>query len=118
VTEALACAGKRYVLYGRDPTRTARFGYGDFVLACSPGQFALVDEDGARRRQPTQEDTRAGIRLSDALEHIDIVGALSMPLDIPAEYRDVWMAADLVQALEARWTPEQLEGHRKAAAAQ
>jgi len=97
VVESVEQTGKRYILHGRDPARTARFGYGDFVLVSSPGQFAWVDEDGGERRQPTQEDTRAGIRVSDALEHIDIVGALGMALDIPAEYRDVWMAAELVK---------------------
>jgi trimethylamine--corrinoid protein Co-methyltransferase len=97
VVEALERAGKRYILYGRDPERTARFGYGDFVLVSSPGQFAWVDEDGDQRRQPTQEDARAGIRVGDALEHIDIVGAIGLATDVPAEYRDVWMAAELVK---------------------
>ncbi|RLC69082.1 MAG: hypothetical protein DRI52_09290 [Chloroflexi bacterium] len=97
VVESLEQAGKQYILHGRDPERTARFGYGDFVLVSSPGQFAWVDKDGGERRQPTQEDTRAGIRVSDALEHIDIVGAMAMALDVPAEYRDVWMAAELVK---------------------
>jgi trimethylamine--corrinoid protein Co-methyltransferase len=101
VAEALERAGKQYILYGRDPERTARFGYGDpetgFVLVSSPGQFAWVDEDGGPRRQPTREDAHAGIRVGDALEHIDIVGAMGMALDIPAEYRDVWLAAESVK---------------------
>ncbi len=97
VIESLERAGKQYVLYGRDPERAAHFGYGDFVLVSSPGQFAWVDEDGGQRRDPTQEDARAGIRVGDGLEHIDVVGALGMPLDIPAEYRDVWMAAELLK---------------------
>jgi len=97
VVEAIERAGKQYILYGRDPEQTARFGYGDFVLVSSPGQFAWVDEDGSQRRQPTQKDARAGIRVGDALEHIDIVGAMGMALDIPAEYRDVWMAAESVK---------------------
>lgn len=97
LAEALKRAGKQYVLHGRDAERTARFGYGDFVLASSPGQFAWVDEDDGQRRPPTQEDARTGIRVGDALDHIDIVGAMGMPLDIPAEYRDVWMAAELVK---------------------
>ena len=62
VVGALERAGKRYILHGRDPERTARFGYGDFVLVSSPGQFAWVDDDGVQRRQPTQEDAHAGIR--------------------------------------------------------
>jgi trimethylamine--corrinoid protein Co-methyltransferase len=97
VEKAIKQAGKQYALYGRDPDKTARFGYGDFVLVSSPGQFAWVDEDGDQRREPTREEASAGIRVGDALEHIDIVGAIGMALDIPAEYRDVWMAAELVK---------------------
>jgi trimethylamine--corrinoid protein Co-methyltransferase len=97
VTEAIDQAGKRFTLHGRDPERTARFGHGDFVLVSSPGQFAWVDEDGTQRREPSQEDARTGIRVGDALEHIDIVGAMGMALDVPTEYRDVWMAAELVK---------------------
>jgi trimethylamine--corrinoid protein Co-methyltransferase len=97
VMEAIAGGGKRFVLHGRDPDQTAGFGHGDFVLVSSPGQFAWVDEDGVQRREPTKADARAGIRVGDALEHIDMVGAMGMALDVPAEYRDVWMAAELVK---------------------
>src|SRR5512142_2520268 len=39
VLDSVARAGKKYVLYGRDRQRTARFGYGDLVLMSSPGQY-------------------------------------------------------------------------------
>jgi trimethylamine--corrinoid protein Co-methyltransferase len=97
VAEALEKAGKRFILYGRDRARMARFGYGDFVLVSSPGQFSWIDEDGGPRRDPTSEDARQGILVGDALEHINIVGALGMALDIPTPIRDVWMAAELVK---------------------
>lgn len=97
VAEALERAGKRFVLYGRDRAKMARYGYGDFVLVSSPGQFSWIEEDGGPRRDPTSEDARRGILVGDALEHIDIVGALGMALDIPTPIRDVWMAAELVR---------------------
>ena len=97
VVESLEKAGKRFILYGRDRTKVARFGYGDFVLVSSPGQFSWVEEDGGPRRDPTSEDARRGILVGDALEHINIVGALGMALDIPTPIRDVWMAAELVK---------------------
>jgi len=97
VAEALERAGKRFILYGRDRARAARFGYGDFVLVSSPGQFSWVEEDGGPRRDPTSEDARRGILVGDALEHINIVGALGMALDVPTPIRDVWMAAELVK---------------------
>jgi trimethylamine--corrinoid protein Co-methyltransferase len=97
VAEALEKAGKRFILYGRDRARMARFGYGDFVLVSSPGQFSWIDEDGGPRRDPTSEDASRGILVGDALEHINIVGALGMALDISTSIRDVWMAAQLVK---------------------
>ena len=35
VMESIERSGKKYILYGRNPERTARFGYGDFVLMSS-----------------------------------------------------------------------------------
>jgi len=97
VVEAIEKAGKQYVLYGRDRAKMARFGYGDFILVSSPGQYSWVEANGEPRRDPTREDARRGILVGDALEHIDIVGALGMALDIPAQIRDIWMAAELVK---------------------
>jgi len=97
VAEALERTGQQFILYGRDRAKTARFGYGDFVLVSSPGQFSWVEEDGGPRRDPTSEDARRGILVGDALEHINIVGALGMALDVPTPIRDVWMAAELVK---------------------
>ncbi|MCK4783194.1 MAG: trimethylamine methyltransferase family protein [Desulfobacteraceae bacterium] len=31
VMESVEKAGKKYILYGRDPKKTARFGYGDYA---------------------------------------------------------------------------------------
>ncbi len=97
VADALEGSGKQFTLYGRGRAKTARFGYGDFVLVSSPGQFSWVEEAGGPRRDPTSEDAGRGILVGDALEHINIVGALGMALDIPTPIRDVWMAAELVK---------------------
>ena len=87
--ECVARAGKRYVLHGRSPDRVARFGYGDLVLMSSPGQYAWVDMDSGERRVPTAADLDDAIRLGDALPNLDIVGAMAMPTEFPAAYRDV-----------------------------
>jgi len=97
VMDSLARAGKSYVLYGRDGTRTARFGYGDLVTISTPGQYSWVDSLRRIRRSPTSEDTRAAILVGDALEHISIVGAMTQPVDIPTPIRDVWLTAQLVK---------------------
>jgi trimethylamine---corrinoid protein Co-methyltransferase len=98
VEESLARCGRRYTLYGRDRERSVRYGAGEFILVSSPGQFAWVDDDGRNRREPVLADTRAAAIVGDALEHIDVVGGLGMALDVPAAWRDVAMAAELMKA--------------------
>ncbi len=97
VMDSVNRAGKQYVLYGRDKTRTARFGYRDLVLMSSPGQFAWIDLETGQRRPATIQDTRDAIRLGDALENITIVGAMAQPETISEKYRDVALTAELVK---------------------
>lgn len=95
--DSLGKAGKSYMLYGRDGSRSARFGYGDMVTISSPGQYAWVEPIQKVRRPPTSEDTHKAILVADALEHIDIVGAMTQPVDIPTPIRDIWLTAELVK---------------------
>jgi len=90
-------ATKRYALAGRDPSRTARLGYGDLNLISSPGQFAWFDHKTGERREPVLEDTRLAIRLGDALANITIVGAMTVPVDVPPPIRDVALTAELLR---------------------
>ncbi len=97
VLDSVARAGKKYVLYGRDKQRTARFGYGDLVLMSSPGQYAWIDLQTGDRRPATLQDTRDAIRLGDALGNITVVGAMAQPETISEVYRDVVLTAELVK---------------------
>jgi len=97
VMDSVAQAGKRYILYGRERNRTARFGYGDLVLMSSPGQFAWIDLQTGQRRPATMQDTHDAIRLGDALENVTIVGAMAQPETISEKYRDVALTAELVK---------------------
>ncbi len=97
VLDSVARAGKKYVLYGRDGRRTARFGYGDLVLMSSPGQYAWIDLQTGDRRPATIQDTRDAIRLGDALSNITIVGAMAQPESISEACRDVVLTAELVK---------------------
>jgi trimethylamine--corrinoid protein Co-methyltransferase len=97
VMDCVDRAAKQYVLYGRSSDRTARLGYGDQVLMSSPGQYAWVDMETGQRRQPTSQDTRDAVRLGDALPNVTIVGAMTMPVDVPTEYRDVFLTGELVK---------------------
>ncbi len=98
VLDSVSRAGKQYVLYGRDKTRIARFGYGDLVLMSSPGQFAWIDLKTGQRRPATIEDTHDAICLGDALENITIVGAMAQPEALSEKYRDVVLTGELVKS--------------------
>ncbi|UCE99988.1 MAG: trimethylamine methyltransferase family protein [Planctomycetota bacterium] len=97
VMDSVAKAGKQYILYGRDAECQTRFGYGDFVLMSSPGQYMWVDSQTNQRRAATIEDARAAIRLGDALENINIVGSMAQPEEVPESYRSVFLTAELVK---------------------
>ncbi|MDP3046893.1 MAG: trimethylamine methyltransferase family protein [Chloroflexota bacterium] len=90
-------AGKEHTLFGRNPSRQARFGPGSQLAMSSSGQFALVDPIARTRRQPTHEDTVRAIRLAQALPEIDVVGVLAEPADLPIRGRDVAAHALLVR---------------------
>lgn len=98
VMDSVARSGKKFVLYGRDKSKTARFGYGDLVLMSSPGQYAWIDLHTGQRRAATIQDAHDAMRLADALGHIDIVGAMAQPENISEKYRDVFLTAELVKA--------------------
>jgi len=97
VADSIEQAGKKYVLYGRNPERTARFGYGDFVLMGSPGQYSWIDTDSGNRRLATRNDTNEAIKLGDALGNITIVGSMAQPREISEAWRDVYLTGELVK---------------------
>ena len=97
VVESIGQAAKKYILYGRDPERTARFGYGDFVLMSSPGQYSWIDTDTGLRRAATIQDAREAIRLGDALSNVTIVGSMAQPEEVSEQWRDVFLTAELVK---------------------
>jgi trimethylamine--corrinoid protein Co-methyltransferase len=97
IMESIEQAGKKYILYGRNPVRTARFGYGDFVLMSSPGQYSWIDTDSGRRRAATVRDVLEAVRLGDALGNITIVGSMAQPQEISEAWRDVFLTGELVK---------------------
>jgi trimethylamine--corrinoid protein Co-methyltransferase len=97
VMSSIEQAGKKYVLYGRNPERTARFGYGDFVLMSSPGQYSWIDTDSNERRPATIDDMNEAIKLGDALDNITVVGSMAQPKEISEAWRDVYLTGELVR---------------------
>jgi trimethylamine--corrinoid protein Co-methyltransferase len=94
---ALEKAGKQFAVRGRDPKKSARFGYGDLNLMSSPGQYSWFDDKTGRRRDPTLADAQAAIKVGDTLSNITVVGAMSVPQDVPPQTFDVILAAEMVQ---------------------
>jgi trimethylamine--corrinoid protein Co-methyltransferase len=97
VMDGIEQAGKKYVLHGRNPQRTARFGYGDLVLMSSPGQYSWIDTDSGERRAATIQDAREAIKLGDALSNITIVGSMAQPEQVSQAWRDVYLTTELVK---------------------
>jgi len=97
VTDSIARTAKQYILHGRNPERTARFGYGDFVQMSSPGQFAWIDSATGQLRSATIQDARNAIRLGDALSNITIAGSMAQPQEISETYREVFLTGELVK---------------------
>jgi trimethylamine--corrinoid protein Co-methyltransferase len=97
IMESIEHAGKKYILYGRNPERSARFGYGDFVLMSSPGQYSWIDTDSGNRRPATISDMAEAIKLGDALGNITGVGSMAQPKEISESYRDVYLTGELVK---------------------
>ncbi len=97
VLAALDRAAKNYVLHGRQPEEVARFGHGDMNLISSPGQFAWFDHTSRERREPMLQDARQAIKVGDSLQNVKVVGAMTVPTDVPAAVRDVLLTAELVR---------------------
>lgn len=93
VWRSLETAGKTFTLYGRDPSRRARFGQGTRNYNSAAGQASCVDDTCTKRRYATLEDVVTATRLADGLPLINVVGAMADPAEIPVPYRCVEVAA-------------------------
>ena len=93
----LAKAGKRFTLYGRDTSRKAEFGVGKRNYNSIAGEALWVDEIGGKRRYTTMEDVVAATQLGEVLNNINIPGAMSDPHELPAEWRCVAVAAEMIK---------------------
>jgi len=97
VEGSLASAGKQFTLYGRDVTRTARFGAGERNYNSIAGEGHWVDRPGGRRRPARLADVAAASRLGDALEHINLVGAMTDPQDVPTPLKCIEVMAQMLR---------------------
>jgi len=97
VTRLVAGAEKQFTLYGRDLARTAAFGQGMRNYNSIAGEAYWVDEPGIQRRFASLEDVATATRFADALENINVVGAMSDPHELPVAWRCVEVAATQIR---------------------
>jgi len=97
VMELVSKAGKQFTLYGRDVSKKAEFGIGKQNYNSSAGQSFFIENGGKTRRHTTLKDVETAVRLADALDQINIPGAMSDPLEIPVEWRSMQVALEMVK---------------------
>lgn len=89
IFSSLEQCGKSFILYGIDPAKMARFGCGEMNFNSIAGEAHWLEEETMTRRYTVASDVDAACRVGEALEHIDIVGAMSSPQDAPPQIQDV-----------------------------
>jgi trimethylamine--corrinoid protein Co-methyltransferase len=97
VMRSLGQAGKTFAIYGRDPANVASFGTGDRNYNSIAGEALWVDEVGQERCYTTLEDVATATRFGDALEALNVVGAMSDPSELPASWRCVQVMATMLK---------------------
>ena len=93
VMESLEKSGKSFTIFGRDRNKKARFGYGERNYNSIAGEAHWVDDNCLNRRPASLDDVAIASRIGDALENINIVGAMSDPKELPIACRCVEVAA-------------------------
>ncbi len=97
VKEAIQKSRKKYCIYARNPKNNLKIGNGDLRFLSSGGQLYIVDPIRKERRKPTERDLHDAIILGDALENINIVGAMVIPEGISVPGRSVYVYSELIK---------------------
>ena len=97
IDRSLASAGKRFTIYGRDLAKTAEFGTGQRNYNSIAGEAMWVDEPGGSRRYTCLDDVARACRLGDALDQINVVGAMTDPQELPPAVRCVDVMAQMLR---------------------
>ncbi len=97
VRQLIASAGKQFTLYGRDLSRRAPFGQGARNYNSIAGEANWLDAPGTNHRFARMEDVATAARFADALEMINIAGAMADPHETPVGYSSVEVCARLIK---------------------
>ncbi len=97
VMELLSKSGKNFTLYGRDLSKKAEFGKGKRNYNTSGGQVFWIDNIGDKRRYTTLNDVKTAVKFADALEQINIPGAMAEPQEIPVAWRCIAVLLEMIK---------------------
>jgi trimethylamine--corrinoid protein Co-methyltransferase len=97
VMRSIEQAGKQFTIYGRDLRQQAAFGQGSRNYNSTAGQALWVENIGEQRRYARLADVATAARFGDALKHVNLVGAMADPQELPASYRCVEVMAVMLQ---------------------
>ncbi len=97
ITKCIDQTQKQYILYGRDISKKAEFGYGKRNYNGIAGEASWVEDIGDDRRYTTLADVATATRFADALEHMTIPGALSDPAELDVSWRCVAVLAEMIK---------------------
>jgi trimethylamine--corrinoid protein Co-methyltransferase len=97
INDCLASCGKTFSIYGRDESKEAAFGVGKRNYNSIAGEAHWVDVPGGNRRYATLDDVATACRFADALPHINVVGAMADPYELPVQVRCVEVFAEAVR---------------------
>ena len=97
VQRCLELAGKEFTLFGRDESMTAAFGQGQRNYNSIAGEAMWVDAPGGERRYARLGDVATACRFADALECINVVGAMADPQEIDVSWRCVAVLAEMLR---------------------
>lgn len=97
VMRSLDQAGKQFTLYGRDLSKKAGFGVGRRNYNSIAGEAYWVDELHTQRRFVSMDDVATATRFADALDHINLPGAMADPHETPVSYRCVEVMATMIR---------------------
>ncbi|MBD3181662.1 hypothetical protein GF312_05170 [Candidatus Poribacteria bacterium] len=97
VQRSIEQAGKKFTIYGRDKSKCARFGYSTRNYNSIAGEALWIDEPCQKRRYATLEDVATASRFADALENINVVGAMSDPHELPVDMRCVSVMVTMIK---------------------
>jgi len=98
IEQCLASCGKSYTIYGRDRSRTARFGQGKRNYNSIAGEACWLDEDTLTRRYAVLADVRTACVVGDALPDLNIVGSMTDPHDVPSAVQDVLVLREMIKS--------------------